>query len=200
MTTVTKPPPRHPIPDIDVGVGSRPCDDEEDCYNGGSGSGEFNTDDGVLTDVENGDDVELENPATNQPLLQPEIIHSEESLRPSGKKDPGSGPTTTRSFYGVPVNYGDIGGGTEYDDYTGPFGENPIHPVDPTKVRTPNTKGQIHSDAGGATGRKGDETKNYEGIPTVPTPMVNGQGNGNIKPGDRRPVKKQSKDVKEWYV
>lgn len=47
---------------------------------------------------------------------------------------------------------------------------------------------------------KVDESKNYEGIPTVPTPMINGQGNGAIKPGDRRPVKKQSKDVKEWYV
>lgn len=47
---------------------------------------------------------------------------------------------------------------------------------------------------------KVDESKNYEGIPTMPTPMINGQGNGTIKPGDRRPVKKQSKDVKEWYV
>lgn len=46
---------------------------------------------------------------------------------------------------------------------------------------------------------KVDESKNYEGIPTMPTTMINGQGNGTIKPGDRRPVKKQ-KDIKEWYV
>ncbi|XP_042874196.1 neurexin-1-like isoform X2 [Penaeus japonicus] len=265
MTTVTKPPPRHYIPDIDVGVGSRPCDDEEDCYNGGSGSGEFNTDDGVLTDVENGDDVELENPATHQPLLKPEIIHSEEreSSRTGGKKDPGSGPTTTRSFFAVtegtttstttptprtrprprpttvatsfpsigpqiPADYDDIG--DDYNHDYNSFNENTGIPGDPTKVRTSTNNNQIHSDASGGIalvisiiagaliiviliillilkfkGRrdgtyKVDETKNYEGIPTVPTPMVNGQGNGNIKPGDRRPVKKQSKDVKEWYV
>lgn len=36
-----------------VGIGGRPCDDEEDCYIG-SGSGEFNTDDGSLTDMEKG--------------------------------------------------------------------------------------------------------------------------------------------------
>ncbi|XP_076046488.1 neurexin 1 isoform X2 [Oratosquilla oratoria] len=52
---------------------------------------------------------------------------------------------------------------------------------------------------------KVDENKaynTYKGIPTGPTGhMANGHhGNGNIKPGDRRPVKKQSKDVKEWYV
>lgn len=47
---------------------------------------------------------------------------------------------------------------------------------------------------------KVDESKSYEGMPTLQTPMINGQGNGTVKPGDRRPVKKQSKDVKEWYV
>lgn len=212
-----------------------------------------------------GDDVELENPATNQPLLQPEIIHSEEreSSRAGGKKDPGSGPTTTRSFFAVtestttstttptprtrprprpttaappfpsigpqvPIDYEDSD--TDYGHGYDSFEETPGISGDPTKVRTPNAKDQIHSDASGGIalvisiiagaliiviliillilkfkGRrdgtyKVDETKNYEGIPTVPTPMVNGQGNGNIKPGDRRPVKKQSKDVKEWYV
>lgn len=209
--------------------------------------------------------MELENPATHQPLLKPEIIHSEEreSSRTGGKKDPGSGPTTTRSFFAVtegtttstttptprtrprprpttvatsfpsigpqiPADYDDIG--DDYNHDYNSFNENTGIPGDPTKVRTSTNNNQIHSDASGGIalvisiiagaliiviliillilkfkGRrdgtyKVDETKNYEGIPTVPTPMVNGQGNGNIKPGDRRPVKKQSKDVKEWYV
>ena len=47
---------------------------------------------------------------------------------------------------------------------------------------------------------KVDESKNYSSLSQGPTMIVNGQGNGQLKPGDRRPVKKQSKDVKEWYV
>ena len=47
---------------------------------------------------------------------------------------------------------------------------------------------------------KVDESKNYSSLSQGPTMIVNGQGNGQMKPGDRRPIKKQSKDVKEWYV
>ena len=42
----------HQPPDVS-GPGGRPCDDEEDCYIG-SGSGEFNTDDGDITDIDKG--------------------------------------------------------------------------------------------------------------------------------------------------
>ncbi|RXG67752.1 hypothetical protein Avbf_05537, partial [Armadillidium vulgare] len=40
-------------PEVGIGGGGRPCDDEEDCYIG-SGSGEFNTDDIGLPDMEKG--------------------------------------------------------------------------------------------------------------------------------------------------
>ncbi|CAL4079401.1 unnamed protein product, partial [Meganyctiphanes norvegica] len=53
---------------------------------------------------------------------------------------------------------------------------------------------------GNNTNYKVDTSKDIQVIPTATTPMLNGQGNGNIKPGDRRPIKKQSKDIKEWYV
>ena len=45
-----------------------------------------------------------------------------------------------------------------------------------------------------------EEAKTYACLSQGPTMIVNGQGNGTAKPGDRRPVKKERKDVKEWYV
>lgn len=47
---------------------------------------------------------------------------------------------------------------------------------------------------------KVEKTKSYHTLNQGPTVVANGQGNGMVKPGDRRPVKKQNKDVKEWYV
>lgn len=45
-----------------------------------------------------------------------------------------------------------------------------------------------------------EEAKTYASLSQGPTMIVNGQGNGTVKAGDRRPVKKERKDVKEWYV
>lgn len=47
---------------------------------------------------------------------------------------------------------------------------------------------------------KVDESKSYRTLGQGPTVVANGQNNGLVKAADRRPVKKQSKDVKEWYV
>ncbi|XP_069165959.1 neurexin 1 isoform X1 [Procambarus clarkii] len=254
LPPVTKPPAKPHIPDREVGVGVRPCDDEEDCTTG-SGSGEFNTEFGGITDIDNGDDMDLEFPATHHPMLAPDVIHSEERDPSSTgfgqpKKDPGSGPTTSttttsttttttqtprtrqRTTTTIPVAPSsrpqEPPDTNDYDyDYNFPA-------VQPDNKKKSSVKedpiDQIHSEAAGSValiisiiagaliivilivllilkfkGRqdgayKVDESKNYEGIPTMPTPMINGQGNGTIKPGDRRPVKKQSKDVKEWYV
>ncbi|XP_042239810.1 neurexin-1-like isoform X1 [Homarus americanus] len=257
LPPVTKPSPRPNIPSQEGGVGVRPCDDEEDCYIG-SGSGEFNTEYGVMTDSDNGDDRDLEFQATHHPMLAPDVIHSEEhdqSTTDLGqpKRDPGSGPTTTTTTSttttttqtprtkqrprtttttpaGAPPPRQQPPYTSDYD-----YGDYIFPNVIPTDTRDKSRViedplDQIHSDVAGSValfisiiagaliiiilivllvlkfkGRqdgayKVDESKNYEGIPTMPTPMINGQGNGAIKPGDRRPVKKQSKDVKEWYV
>lgn len=45
-----------------------------------------------------------------------------------------------------------------------------------------------------------EEAKTYASLSQGPTMIVNGQNNGTVKAGDRRPVKKERKDVKEWYV
>ncbi|XP_047738095.1 neurexin-1 [Hyalella azteca] len=45
-----------------------------------------------------------------------------------------------------------------------------------------------------------EEAKTYSSLTQGPTMIVNGQNNGTTKAGDRRPVKKERKDVKEWYV
>ncbi|XP_066961792.1 neurexin 1 isoform X2 [Macrobrachium rosenbergii] len=259
LPPISKPPPHAFIPDVDVGGSRQPCDDEEDCYIG-SGSGEFNTDGGVMPDGDSGgDDIEVEFPVTNHPMLAPDVIHSEEHepTHYNKNKDPGSGPTTTGSTLAFtsssttsttspPTRPPMKGSNTKptatsyppslpqpspptydyYDEYTD-FTEEEF-PKKPTVIK--EDPPDLHSEAAGGValiisiiagaliiiiliillvlkfkGRqdgnyKVDQTKNYEGIPTMPTPMINGQGNGNIKPGDRRPVKKQSKDVKEWYV
>ncbi|KAK7071822.1 hypothetical protein SK128_017155 [Halocaridina rubra] len=260
LPPVSKPPPRAYIPEMEIGGNNRqPCDDEEDCYIG-SGSGEFNTDGGIMTDNDNGgDDMEVEFPVTNHPMLAPDVIHSEEH-EPSHtrNKDPGSGSTTTGPTLVLPSTTTTTTTTTSprtrkwppkptptayppsqpqpppphYDTDYYEYIEFPEEPESnkPTVIKEDPPRDTLHSDAAGSIpliisiiagaliiviliillilklkGRrdgnyKVEETKNYEGIPTMPTPMINGQGNGNIKPGDRRPVKKQSKDVKEWYV
>ncbi|XP_071518617.1 neurexin 1 isoform X3 [Panulirus ornatus] len=242
LPPVTKPFPGPDIPTHGVGVGEQPCDDEEDCYTG-SGSGEFHTGNGVVTDGDH------------------EVIHSEEhrdhTPPPHGfettKKDPGSGPTTTSrpatvtpsrttttttqpprtkqpwatsTTPATPTSRPQPPPHTvteyDYDYHAFENGEKSDVKEDRIDVIDKGVGGSIaliisiiagvliiviliillilkfkgHQDGT----YKVDESKNYEGIPTMPTPMINGQGNGTIKPGDRRPVKKQSKDVKEWYV
>ncbi|XP_045116786.1 neurexin-1-like isoform X2 [Portunus trituberculatus] len=259
----TKPPPLPQIPDHDTSGGIRPCDDE-DCYIG-SGSGEFNTENGGMTDLDNVDDTDLEFPPSHHPMLAPEIIHSEEDspgstgLGHSNSRGPGSGPTTPSRPEPTPPSSSTTTTSTHtpnarhHPTSTTTTTTTPLPPYSypqppleydyhefgyPEMNEKGNNKGRkddgpheaIHSDTSGSValvisivagtlivvilivllvlkfkGRqdgayKVDESKNYEGIPTVPTPMINGQGNGAIKPGDRRPVKKQSKDVKEWYV
>ena len=45
-----------------------------------------------------------------------------------------------------------------------------------------------------------EEAKAYSSLSQGPTMIVNGQNSSAVKPNDRRPVKKERKDVKEWYV
>ncbi|KAK3867252.1 hypothetical protein Pcinc_027284 [Petrolisthes cinctipes] len=257
----TKPPVRPHLPDREPGGAGRPCDDEEDCYIG-SGSGEFNPENGDMTDMDSGDDTDLEFNPTHHPMLAPDVIHSEEhdpSINGGRRKDPGSGPTTptrpdlvtptstptdtttstprihqhyttTPSPHTPPPSLPQPSPPIEYPDYSDiNYNDDFYSNVPVNDVKKTNSQDRIHSDAAGSValiisiiagsliiiiliillvlklkGRqdaayKVDESKSYEGMPTLQTPMINGQGNGTVKPGDRRPVKKQSKDVKECF-
>nr|XP_053656574.1 neurexin-3-beta-like [Cherax quadricarinatus] len=242
LPPMTKPSPKPHIPDRDVGIGVRPCDDEEDCCTG-SGSGEFSTEGGVITEIYNGDDIDIEFPAIHHPMVAPGVIHSEEhnpSSNGSGppRKDPGSGPTTTttttktttqtprtrqrpQTTMATPVAPPSRPQEppftvTDYE-HEYPYPEVEFNNNKKSSVKE-DPLDQIHSEAAGNVALiisiiagaliiviliillilkfkgcqdgtyKVDESKNYEGIPTMPTPMINGQGNGTIKPGDRRPV------------